>query len=57
MILIDTGCGGGNYVEYVTKQVNVNKLPYLVICTHVHFDHIGANYQFNSTEANPGRNH
>lgn len=46
MILIDTGCGGNNYIEYVTKHVNTKKLPYLVVCTHVHFDHIGANYQF-----------
>jgi len=45
-ILIDTGCGKSDYRNYVTKNINTSNLPYLVICTHVHFDHVGGNYKF-----------
>eukprot|EP01119_Soliformovum_irregulare_P020646 TRINITY_DN6720_c0_g1_i4.p1 TRINITY_DN6720_c0_g1~~TRINITY_DN6720_c0_g1_i4.p1 ORF type:complete len:263 (-),score=31.24 TRINITY_DN6720_c0_g1_i4:567-1355(-) len=42
-ILIDTGCGRGNYLSFVDENVNVKKLPFLIVCTHVHFDHVGGN--------------
>jgi len=45
-ILIDTGCGTSDYFSFLNSKVNTNKLPYLVICTHVHFDHVGGNFQF-----------
>eukprot|EP00808_Paulinella_micropora_P021723 g79939.t1 len=45
VVLIDTGCpkssqqpDGEEYREFVTKHLNPKKLPYLVVCTHVHFD-------------------
>jgi len=50
-VLIDTGCGGSNggyYRDFVDKM-NDKKLPYLVICTHVHFDHVGGNHRFCGT--------
>jgi glyoxylase-like metal-dependent hydrolase (beta-lactamase superfamily II) len=45
-ILIDSGCGTGDYRDFVTNRINKARLPYLVISTHVHFDHIGANHRF-----------
>jgi glyoxylase-like metal-dependent hydrolase (beta-lactamase superfamily II) len=45
-ILIDSGCGSGDYRDFVTTRINKARLPYLVISTHVHFDHIGANHRF-----------
>ena len=45
-ILIDSGCGTGDYRDFVTTRINKSRLPYLVISTHVHFDHIGANHRF-----------
>ena len=37
-ILIDTGCGGGNLRAFVDLHVNRERLPYLIVNTHVHFD-------------------
>jgi len=45
-VLIDTGCGTGDYRSYVSTHINKSNLPYLVVCTHVHFDHIGGNHAF-----------
>ncbi|KAH3765055.1 metallo-beta-lactamase superfamily Hydrolase [Pelomyxa schiedti] len=45
-ILIDTGTGKGDYRQFLSTCINTTLLPYLVICTHVHFDHTGGNYQF-----------
>lgn len=72
-ILIDTGCGIGNIMEYINKHINRSapdalsasirttqimlpevtehemhrkKRPFLVICTHSHFDHVGSNHLF-----------
>eukprot|EP00755_Sulcionema_specki_P015240 Sspe_Gene.58810::Locus_32291_Transcript_1_1_Confidence_1.000_Length_825::g.58810::m.58810 len=50
VIVIDTGCpldtGKTQYVEYLDTHLNPAKLPYTVICTHVHFDHVGGNRGF-----------
>eukprot|EP00754_Rhynchopus_humris_P014721 Rhum_TRINITY_DN14408_c17_g2::Rhum_TRINITY_DN14408_c17_g2_i1::g.88651::m.88651 len=50
VILIDTGCpvkeGGRTYKSYLDEHVNPESLPYLVLCTHIHFDHIGGNCEF-----------
>jgi len=45
-ILIDSGCGSSDYREFVSSRINKNNLPYLVINTHVHFDHVGGNHCF-----------
>jgi len=50
-ILIDTGCGCADYRDFVRLHINRNNLPYLVICTHVHFDHVGCNYCFSAQNA------
>lgn len=50
-ILIDTGCGTGNYKNFVDSHINKAGLPYLIINTHVHFDHVGGNHFF---ETSPG---
>lgn len=42
-MLIDTGCGTGNLRSLVDKLLSV---PYIVVNTHGHSDHIAANYQF-----------
>lgn len=45
-VLIDTGCGSHDLRGYIDQHINTEKLPYFVICTHSHFDHVGSNYQF-----------
>eukprot|EP01012_Entosiphon_sulcatum_P060303 TRINITY_DN8518_c1_g1_i1.p1 TRINITY_DN8518_c1_g1~~TRINITY_DN8518_c1_g1_i1.p1 ORF type:complete len:258 (+),score=48.05 TRINITY_DN8518_c1_g1_i1:806-1579(+) len=45
-VVIDTGCGFGNLRQYIGDHINTTALPYLVICTHCHFDHIGGNHLF-----------
>jgi len=45
-ILIDSGCGTADYRDFVTSRINKKNLPYLVINTHVHFDHVGGNHCF-----------
>jgi glyoxylase-like metal-dependent hydrolase (beta-lactamase superfamily II) len=37
-IVIDTGCGVADFRGFVDAHVNRSRLPYLVLCTHVHFD-------------------
>eukprot|EP01105_Mastigella_eilhardi_P012705 TRINITY_DN2903_c0_g1_i1.p1 TRINITY_DN2903_c0_g1~~TRINITY_DN2903_c0_g1_i1.p1 ORF type:complete len:411 (-),score=122.61 TRINITY_DN2903_c0_g1_i1:69-1301(-) len=47
VVLIDTGTGhGGDYRGFVTERMNTRRLPYLVVNTHIHFDHVGGNHQF-----------
>jgi glyoxylase-like metal-dependent hydrolase (beta-lactamase superfamily II) len=38
----------------VTANVNTAGLPYLVVCSHVHFDHVGGNHRFASAGAKSG---
>jgi len=45
-ILVDTGTGIGNLRELVTE---LTALPISVVNTHTHWDHIGANHQFDTT--------
>ena len=45
-VIVDTGCGGGDLRGFLDARVNPGGLPYVVVCTHVHFDHVGANHQF-----------
>ncbi|KAK9830247.1 hypothetical protein WJX72_010547 [[Myrmecia] bisecta] len=45
-ILIDTGCGLGDLRGYIDEHINTEKLPYMVICTHAHFDHVAGNHTF-----------
>jgi phosphoribosyl 1,2-cyclic phosphodiesterase len=45
-IIDETGTGVSDYRDYVTRNINKTGLPYLVICTHVHFDHVGGNFRF-----------
>ena len=49
-VLIDTGVNSANYLEFLLSgtipEDKLQTLPFLVINTHNHFDHIGANYIF-----------
>jgi hypothetical protein len=36
-IVIDTGCGS-DLRALIDSRINLARLPYLVVCTHVHFD-------------------
>merc|ERR1712028_91737 len=45
-VVIDTGCGTGNLCTFVTETINTAGLPYHVLNTHVHFDHVGGNNDF-----------
>lgn len=42
-LVVDTGCGAANLRDYVRS---ITPLPLLVLNTHGHPDHVGANYQF-----------
>ena len=50
IILIDTGCpvsgSETTYREFIDGELNAEGLPYEVICSHVHFDHVGGNCHF-----------
>ncbi len=37
-----------DFRAFVTATINVAGLPYLVVCSHVHFDHVGGNHRFSS---------
>jgi len=45
-IIIDTGCGTADFAGFFCSSLNSENLPFFVICSHVHFDHVGGNYQF-----------
>lgn len=47
--VIDTGAGFGNLKAVIET---LTKLPYIVLNTHGHLDHIGGNYQFGSAYLN-----
>ncbi len=49
-ILIDTGLGVGNIREYIDS---LTTLPYIVLHSHVHLDHIGGSFLFNTAYINP----
>ncbi len=38
VVVIDTGCGLADFRGFVDQHINRRGLPYLVVCTHVHFD-------------------
>lgn len=47
-VVIDTGCGSGDVRAFIEKHVNVGprRKPFLVVNTHIHFDHVGGNHRF-----------
>lgn len=49
-VLIDTGLGVGNIREYVDS---LTSLPYIVLHSHAHIDHIGGCFLFDSVYINP----
>eukprot|EP00750_Incisomonas_marina_P013007 INCI17200.1.p1 GENE.INCI17200.1~~INCI17200.1.p1 ORF type:complete len:246 (+),score=31.27 INCI17200.1:188-925(+) len=49
-IVFDTGCDTGNLRGFIDHHINTTRLPYLVVCSHVHFDHIGGNHRFSGSE-------
>lgn len=48
-VLIDTGLGVGNIREYIDS---LTSLPYIVLDSHVHIDHIGGSFLFDSVYIN-----
>ena len=48
--VIDTGCDSDNYKAFLDKHVNPDGKPYVLVCTHVHFDHVGGNHRFAGTD-------
>jgi len=49
-VVFDTGTGCGDFKGFVDKNINTASLPYLVVCSHVHFDHVGGNAAFQKDE-------
>lgn len=49
-VLIDTGLGAGNIKEYVDR---LTKLPYIVIHSHGHLDHVGGASLYDSVYISP----
>ena len=46
VVVIDTGTGARNFKAYVDAHYNPAGKPYVVVNTHVHFDHTGGNKDF-----------
>jgi hypothetical protein len=51
-VVIDTGCGTGNLRTFICDTINTNSLPFYVILTHVHFDHVGGAHHFSNEHDN-----
>jgi hydroxyacylglutathione hydrolase len=49
-LLIDNGLGAANLRDFIKS---ITKLPLIVVITHAHPDHSGANYQFPQVYASP----
>ena len=43
------GAGTGNFCNFVSETINTAGLPYYIVNTHVHFDHVGGNNDFESS--------
>lgn len=41
IVVIDTGTGQHDIKLLIDHYINKNDLPYLILLTHIHFDHIG----------------
>ncbi|CAH1785991.1 unnamed protein product [Owenia fusiformis] len=50
IVLVDTGVGTGDYKSYLRTLPQFTNLPFLVINTHNHFDHVGSNHRFSSKD-------
>eukprot|EP01062_Namystynia_karyoxenos_P035246 TRINITY_DN25846_c0_g1_i1.p1 TRINITY_DN25846_c0_g1~~TRINITY_DN25846_c0_g1_i1.p1 ORF type:complete len:393 (+),score=108.50 TRINITY_DN25846_c0_g1_i1:70-1179(+) len=49
IVVVDTGAPVGSamtFKAFVDAHLNPRKLPYYVVCTHVHFDHTGGAHAF-----------
>eukprot|EP01012_Entosiphon_sulcatum_P038358 TRINITY_DN4972_c0_g1_i1.p1 TRINITY_DN4972_c0_g1~~TRINITY_DN4972_c0_g1_i1.p1 ORF type:complete len:325 (-),score=35.64 TRINITY_DN4972_c0_g1_i1:961-1935(-) len=53
-VVIDTGCGVGDIRGVIASSINTANLPYVVVCTHSHFDHIGGVYHFSGSQVCAG---
>lgn len=48
-VVIDTGLGIWDLVGFLKSKGLIGNKPYMAIATHIHFDHAGGLYQFEST--------
>ncbi|KAA0165802.1 hypothetical protein FNF31_01779 [Cafeteria roenbergensis] len=57
VVVVDTGTGaaGASLREVLDRQLNPGRLPYVVICTHNHFDHVGGAAGFAGSEICMGK--
>ena len=56
VVLIDTGVGKGGLRQLLDSQINPGGLPYLVICTHIHFGPVSSSLIFlAATQLTPPR--
>ncbi|CAH1783237.1 unnamed protein product [Owenia fusiformis] len=49
-ILVDTGLATGDYKAFLRSQPELSDLPYTIINTHAHCDHISSNFRFSPPE-------
>lgn len=50
IVVIDTGTGKHNIKQLIDDFINKDSLPYLILLTHIHFDHIGGVKYFNDSD-------